>query len=309
MTELWGIDLGGTKIEGAILKSADGPETRVRLRIDTEADQGFEHIVDRIETVLRRLEEESGTPRPSIIGIGTPGSRDAGTSLMRNCNSTALNGRNLLNALQSRCGTSFIIANDANCFALAEARLGAGVGHRVVFGVILGTGVGGGIVVDGEFLDGPNGIAGEWGHIPMPGIVAGEACYCGATGCVETVLSGPALERYYYKLNGSALTFDKIVDEARGGNEHAREAVQFLCEQFGRAMAVVVNILDPDVIVVGGGVGNTEILYSEGARQMHRHIFHDSPRVQLVKPMHGDSAGVLGAALLVQLSSVPDDPA
>lgn len=297
-TSPWGIDLGGTKIEGAILERPDSPETLVRLRIDTDAHLGYDHILDGIASVVQRLEREAGETRPSLIGIGTPGSRDRHTGLMRNCNSTALNGRPLLADLRAKLGVELEMANDANCFALAEARFGAAAGNRIVFGVILGTGVGGGIVVDGKPLEGHNGIAGEWGHNPMPGDFGKEPCYCGQVGCIETVLSGPALERFFERVSGRKLALEDIAALARKGNGAAQSTIARLTDGFGRAISLVVNILDPDAIVIGGGVGNIDELYDAGAVAASSHAFHDNFQTPILRPMLGDSAGVIGAALL-----------
>lgn len=289
----WGIDLGGTKIEGAVLARDDGPETLVRLREDTEGERGYEHIIGQIAKVVRRLEEETGLVRPSFIGIGTPGSRDPQTGLMRNCNSTALNDRPLLDDLKTALGIEVRMANDANCFALAEARFGATKGKRVVFGVIMGTGVGGGIVVDGEVLGGPNMIAGEWGHVPMPEVTDPQPCYCGRNGCIETVICGPAVERDFMQRTGRRLTLKKIVADPESG-----ETLGHLYTNFGKAIAVVINILDPDAIVLGGGVGNVAGLYTQGRDEAAKHVFHPHFSTPFLPPELGDSAGVIGAALL-----------
>jgi fructokinase len=290
---LWGIDLGGTKIEGAVL---EGGQVLARHRIPTEADQGYGHIVSRIQLLLREVETQVGR-RAERIGIGTPGTRDPESGLMRGCNTTALNGQPLLQDLESSLGIPVKIANDANCFALAEAVMGAGKGHRVVFGVIMGTGVGGGVVVDGRVLEGMQGIAGEWGHNELKR--EGEPCYCGRKGCVETYLSGPALERVYTEFSGVRRRLPEIVERYRdGSDEDARSTMEFLFLMFGKAIAPVVNILDPDAIVLGGGVGNIKELLTAGAEAAKRYIFNPGPRIRLVSPQLGDSAGVFGAALL-----------
>ncbi|MBX7136091.1 MAG: ROK family protein [Fimbriimonadaceae bacterium] len=212
---------------------------------------------------------------------------------MRNCNSTALNGKPLHADLERLLDVEIALANDANCFALAEARFGAARDHRVVFGVIMGTGVGGGIVVDGHVLTGPNGIAGEWGHVPLPGVTDPRPCYCGKSGCVETVISGPAIEREFLQRTGRRLTLKQIV-----ADPVSSDTLESLYSNFGRALAVVINLLDPDAIVLGGGVGNVEGLYTRGRTEVARHVFHPDFRTPILRPELGDSAGVIGAALL-----------
>lgn len=295
----WGIDLGGTKIEGVVLGEG---QVIARHRIPTEASQGYGHIVARIETLLDEIANQTGK-RPESLGIGTPGTRDPQTGLMRGCNTTALNGMPLLEDLQAKLGIPVQIANDANCFALAEAILGAGRGCSVVFGVIMGTGVGGGVVVNGQVLNGLQGIAGEWGHnLLEPG---GLPCYCGRSGCVETVLSGPAIERFYAILSETQRPLPEILNRYRkerdsegGFDPDALVAVDNLIERFGQAIAPIVNVLDPDAIILGGGVGNIEELYTLGAEAAKPHIFNPNPRIRLLRPELGDSAGVFGAALL-----------
>ena len=294
-TLLWGIDLGGTKIECAGL---DGDQVLARHRMHTEASQGYGHILDRIQTVIDETVAMTGE-RPNRLGLGTPGTLDPQSGLMRGCNTTALNNRPLLEDLQEMLAVEVRIANDANCFALAEALMGAGRTHRIVFGVIMGTGVGGGIVVDGQVLHGLQGIAGEWGHNPLE--TPGEKCYCGRVGCVETVLSGPAVERFYQSLTGVHRPLKEIVDRYRQGTAYDPDAVMAinrLLAMFGRAIASIVNILDPDAIILGGGVGNIDELYALGAEAAKPHIFNPSPQIRLIRPILGDSAGVFGAALL-----------
>lgn len=296
---LWGVDLGGTKIECAVLS---GDEVVARHRIPTEADQGYDHILSRIQQVLNETKDQVGEA-PTRVGIGAPGTLDPQAGTMRGCNTTALNGRPLLNDLQARLNLEVQIANDANCFALAEALLGAGKGHRVVFGVIMGTGVGGGIVVDGKVLSGLQGISGEWGHNPLE--IGGEKCYCGRIGCVETVLSGPAVERFYEGLTLTHKPLREIADLYRVAKDSEQDydseafvVINNLINRFGQAIAQIVNTLDPDAIVLGGGVGNIQELYTLGAEAAKRHIFNPNPQIRLLPPKLGDSAGVFGAALL-----------
>jgi predicted NBD/HSP70 family sugar kinase len=237
--------------------------------------------------------------RPDVIGFGTPGTSDPATGLLGNSNSVCLNGMPLRADLESLLGVHVVLANDANCFALAEASFGAAAGAATVFGVIMGTGVGGGVVVDGKVLHGAQGIAGEWGHNELePG---GYDCYCGKKGCVETVLSGPFLERFYFGKSGVRLRLPEIVERARQGHDEAAiETMTRLNEYFGKAISVIVNILDPDVIVLGGGVGKTEELYVSGVESMRKWVFNDDLRTRVLKPTLGDSAGVFGAAQLAR---------
>jgi len=291
---LWGIDLGGTKIEGVVL-DPHRDEPVCRLRVATEADRGYAHIVDRIGQLIELIEAETGLKRPARIGIGTPGTVDPSTGSMKNCNTTVLNGAPLPADVENRLGCAVRVANDANCFALAEARMGAGRGADVVFGVIMGTGVGGGIVVDGRVLNGAQGIAGEWGHNVLE--PAGRPCYCGKSGCVETVLSGPSLERFYAEDTQESRSLPEIMSRL-GSDSSADATLDRLCSKFGEALAVVVNILDPDVIILGGGVGNIPELRTRGRAELDKWVFNPRPRVELRAPQLGDSAGVFGAAML-----------
>ena len=298
---LWGIDLGGTKIEGVILKSMDDPTPVLRTRIDTEGHKGYEHIVQQIVKLVTLMQDESGLT-PAHIGMGTPGVLDPLLQTMKNCNSTALNGRPLKKDIEELLGIPFELANDANCFSLAEARLGVvkqeAPDARVVFGIILGTGVGGGIVFNGQVWNGTHGIAGEWGHNFLD--ESGGPCYCGKTGCVEKVLSGPALQDYYASLTGKKLSLKEIVDRANdNGDEAASKTMERLLHFFGKAISVVTDILDPDVYVVGGGVGNIDLLYQKGTASLQKFIFNNRVDVKILKPSLGDSAGVFGAAALV----------
>lgn len=297
MQHLWGIDLGGTKIEGVILDPTRPGEAIHRLRLPTEAGRGYDHIVAQIGRLVVQLEGAAGTRRPTRIGVGTPGATEPSTGRLKNSNTTCLNGRALGADLTRALGVEAVLANDANCCALAEATLGSGRGHRVVMGLILGTGVGGGIVVDGRVLEGRHGIAGEWGHNPICGEVT--PCYCGRQGCVETVIAGPALERFYRAQGGQEVRLPEIVQRARGGESLARATVERLRARFGEAIAAVINILDPDAIVIGGGVGNLDELYEPATREaIRRHLFNPELRTELLRPALGDSAGVFGAAML-----------
>lgn len=302
MTEpIWGIDLGGTKIEGVILPSISDPQPILRTRIDTEASKGYHHIVHQINKLVGKMKEESGI-KPEKIGFGTPGVLDPILHTMKNCNSTALNKMPLKRDLEETLQLHVSLANDANCFALAETHWGV-VNSRcpdaqVVFGIIMGTGVGGGIVFEGKVWNGKHGIAGEWGHNFLD--ESGGPCYCGKSGCVEKVLSGPSLQQYYFSLTEKKLTLKEIMTAYNAGqDEAALKTVDRLCHFFGKAVSAVVNLLDPDVIVVGGGVGNIDLIYSKGLDSLNQFIFNNRVDVPILKPTLGDSAGVFGAAALV----------
>ncbi len=297
---LWGIDLGGTKVEGAILKSAADPEVIYRDRLSTGGDLGYDHVVGQIVKVVEMMENKMGY-RPERLGIATPGTLDPLHGTMKNSNTTCINGRRLKDDLEAALRMQLVMANDANCFALAEANMGivkeTHPGAKVVFGVIMGTGVGGGVVVDGKVINGLQGIGGEWGHNLLD--ESGGPCYCGKTGCVEQVLSGPALQRYYAGLSGRTLSLKEIHDAYRKGDDpHAAATMARLIHFFGLALSVVVNILDPDVIVIGGGVGNIDLIYSEGVASLGKFIFNNRLDTPVLKPKLGDSAGVFGAAFL-----------
>ncbi len=297
---LWGLDLGGTKIEGAILKSHARPEVLHRMRISTEAHKGYDHIIGQVSLLINMLSEASGL-KPESVGLGHPGTLDPLTGLIKNANTTALNGMPFNADLEKKIGVPVRLANDANCFAVAEALMGGvpkAVPHaEVVFGVILGTGVGGGWVVRDKVISGRQGIAGEWGHNFLD--ESGGRCYCGRTGCVETVISGPALERYYQSRTLKHLPLREITARAEAGDDDvAVETMDRLIHFFGKAIAIVINIMDPDAIVLGGGVGNIGRLYTDGPNEALKYLFN--PRIDTVflKPELGDSAGVFGAALL-----------
>lgn len=294
---LWGIDLGGTKIEGAILDPARPDRAVHRLRLPTESHLGYDHVLGQIQRVVEQLESVSGCSRPDRLGIGTPGATEPSTGALKNSNTVCLNGQPLRSDLSFRLGLEAVLANDANCFALAEATLGTARECPVVMGLILGTGVGGGLVVHGRLLEGLHGIAGEWGHNPL----CGEAtpCYCGRRGCVETVLAGPSLERFYREQGGETVRLPEIARRAGLGEPPAAATLARLREKFGEAIAVIVNVLDPDAIVIGGGVGNLDLLYTKETRDaVLRHTFNGEVRTRFFKPVLGDSAGVFGAAML-----------
>jgi predicted NBD/HSP70 family sugar kinase len=294
----WGIDLGGTKIEGVVMDPSRPGEALFRLRRETSSSQGYEHILSQIEGVISDLESASGLTRPPMIGIGTPGAMEPSTGRLKNSNTTCLNDRPILQDLERLTGSRILMANDANCFALAEALVGAAAGSGVVFGVILGTGVGGGVVVNGRILPGLHGIAGEWGHNPLRG--ESHPCYCGRSGCIEGVIAGPSLERFYREQGGDTIRLPEISLRAKGGEKLAIVTLERLREKFAESIAAVINILDPDAIVIGGGVGNIPLLYEEQTREsVLAHIFNKELRTRILPPILGDSAGVFGAALLV----------
>lgn len=294
---LWGIDLGGTKIEGAILDPGHADKAVHRLRVPTEGHLGYEHVLGQITRVIEQLETVSGVTRPAKIGIGTPGATEPATGVLKNSNTLCLNGQPLRDDIATRLGIEVHLANDANCFALAEATLGAGKGEKVVMGLILGTGVGGGVVVDGHLIEGLHGIGGEWGHNTMRG--ESHPCYCGKNGCVEGVFAGPSLERFYREQTGESLRLPEIVKRAEAGEAPAVATLRRLREKFAEAIAVPINIIDPHAIVIGGGVGNLDLLYAEETRrEVLKYVFNTEVRTRFLKPVLGDSAGVFGAAML-----------
>jgi fructokinase len=297
---LWGIDLGGTKIEGVILQPEQISKPIVRTRVDTEGSKGYDHIVNQIVKLVDMMKEQSGL-QPAKIGFGTPGVLDPILQTMKNCNSTALNGMPLKKDLEQKLNIPVELANDANCFALAETRWGIVKEKcpdaKLVFGIIMGTGVGGGLVINDHVWNGKHGIAGEWGHNFLD--ESGGQCYCGKIGCVETVISGPATERYYEKLTGEKIKLREISKRFNEGNVAAKQTIERLCDSFGKAVSVLVDILDPDVIVIGGGVGNIDALYTDGVEALKKYIFNNRVDVPILKPILGDSAGVFGAAALV----------
>jgi fructokinase len=294
----WGIDLGGTKIEGVILD--DRGEIIDRRRIATEREGGYDHIVSRIALLVDNMREATGL-QPERIGIGTPGAIDPPTGLLKNSNTVVLNGNPLDKDLKKAIGVPVTLANDANCFAVAEALLGCvpeeAPDAKVVFGVILGTGTGGGIVVDGKILGGGQGIGGEWGHMFLDN--SAGYCYCGRVGCVEQILAGPAQERYYANLAGTYRSMKEIVPRYRAGNDPAAKAtLERFFHFFAKGIANVINVLDPDVVVLGGGLGNIDELYTEAVPRVVDHLFNPRLDTKFLKPTLGDSAGVFGAALL-----------
>ncbi len=292
-----GIDLGGTKIE-VIALGAAGQEL-ARHRVPTPQGD-YAATLAAVVGLVDRVEVETG--RRGTVGVGTPGALSRVSGLIKNANSTCLIGEPLKDDLQALLGRELRVANDANCFALSEAVDGAGQGAPVVFGVILGTGVGAGIVVNGRALDGANGIAGEWGHNPLP-LPAGEdlplpSCYCGRAGCIETYLSGPGLAMDHARCSGELARPEGIVAGAAEGDPACEASLARYEHRLARALAGVINILDPDVIVLGGGLSNVERLYETVPSLWRPHVFSDHVATRLLRARHGDSSGVRGAAWL-----------
>ena len=296
-----GIDLGGTKIEGIAL--SDAGDELFRKRVPTPQGD-YPGILQAIADLVTKLEAETGLQ--GSIGIGTPGALSPATSLMRNSNSVCMNGKAVLDDLQSTLGREVRIANDANCFALSEATDGAASHDAVVFGVIIGTGTGAGIVVDRKVLVGPNAIAGEWGHNPLPWPQADELpgadCFCGRSGCIETWVSGPGMVRDHIRHNSLSseqdITPKVLVDAAEQGDGSAVQTLQRYERRLAKSLAHVINMLDPDAIVLGGGMGNIESLYENVPAILPEYVFSDVVNTKLVAPVHGDSSGVRGAAWL-----------
>lgn len=298
---LWGVDLGGTKIECAVLDRQNPTRVILRKRIDTEASKGYMHILQQVKRLVDEVATELNES-PVQVGFATPGVLDPRTQTMKNCNTVCMNGQAMASDLAAILGCEVSLANDANCFALAETHLGAVLdvhpGAEIVFGVIMGTGVGGGLVAHGKVVKGVHGIGGEWGHNILE--EGGDSCYCGKSGCVEHVISGPALELFYERQSGQKMRMPQIMQAFFAGNDPvALATVDRMLENFGRAISTLINVLDPDVIVIGGGVGNIDLLYTEGYNRIKKYIFNSGEvNTPIVKPKLGDSAGVFGAAML-----------
>lgn len=294
-----GVDLGGTKTEVVAL-DADGGE-RLRRREATPLGD-YPGTLDLVAALVAEAEQACGVAVGSArVGVGTPGSISRATGMLRGSNSVWLNGMPVKRDLEARLARPIAMANDANCFALSEATDGAGCDADVVFGVILGTGVGGGLVVRGELVDGPNGIAGEWGHNPLPwpedAERPGPECFCGRRGCIETWLSGPGLVRDHHgRARGERLTARDIVARASGGDESSEATLARYEERLARSLAHLINILDPGVIVLGGGLSNVDRWYETVPRLWGRWVFSDRVDTRLLRNVHGDSSGVRGAA-------------
>jgi fructokinase len=292
-----GIDLGGSKIEGILLDSDGGIQARERVATPHEDYRATLSVIHELVLQLERLAGERCS-----IGIGMPGSLSRATGLVKNSNSVCLNGKPLPADLGQMLQRPLRFANDADCFALSEAADGAAAGVHSVFGVIIGTGTGAGIVIDGKLLTGPNGIAGEWGHNPLPWPqpqeLPGATCYCGKTGCIETWLSGPGLARDHCGVSGEHADAATVAAAAGCGETNAQYSLQRYADRLARALASVVNILDPEVVVLGGGMSNIEYLYRAVPERWGEYVFSDRVDTRLLRAKHGDSSGVRGAAWL-----------
>lgn len=288
-----GIDLGGTKIEGVVLDA--GGSTLWRQRIPTEQERGYRHVLGRIQSLHDEL--SSRIPgEPYVLGIGTPGAISKRTALVKNSSTLCLNGRPLRKDLEQLLGRMIEVQNDANCFVLAEALHGAGKGYKLVFGAILGTGCGGGIVYKGELISGPQAIAGEWGHTSVD--PNGPLCFCGHRGCVETYISGSGVTARHAERHGEVRSFAELAEDYHRQEARAVATMTAFFWDFGRAMANLINVLDPDVVILGGGLSNFDPIYSLGVAEVSRRVFSDSVETPIVKHRLGDSAGVIGAALI-----------
>jgi fructokinase len=292
-----GIDLGGTKTESIAIDHHGTECARVRIATPSHS---YDEIVSTVVRLVQETEVRVG--QTGTVGVGIPGAISPATGLVKNANTVVLNGRPLDRDLAQALGRPVRVANDANCFALSEASDGAGAGGRVVFGVIVGTGTGGGLVVDGKIITGPHAIAGEWGHNPLPwprdDERPGPACYCGKHGCIETYLSGPGLARDHRQCTGEASDAGEIARKADQGDAAALATLARHADRMARSLACVINVLDPDVIVLGGGVSNIARLYQEVPHLLGRYVFSDTVATPIRPARHGDSSGVRGAAWL-----------
>ncbi len=285
-----GIDLGGTKIESILLDQK--LNVVERTRIPTNQEKGYNSIIESIVKIVTDLKKK--TNEKTTIGLSAPGAISKKTGLIKNSNTQCLIGKSLANDLEQALKQNIRMENDANCFTLAESKLGAAKNYNMVFGVIMGTGIGGGIVLNGKLLKGRTNIAGEWGHHTLK--IGGNKCYCGKNGCVETYISGPALEKRWKELTGKTESLSSIVQNLT--SDTAKQwKIEFL-ENFGTSLANVIDILDPDVIVLGGGVSNISFLYDEGKNSVYEKVFSDLIDTPILKNQLGDSAGVFGASLL-----------
>ena len=293
-----GVDLGGTKIEGVLISDVGAVEDKIRR--DTPADN-YDSTLDTLCSLIEELQTFDKTPLS--VGIGTPGTLSMPGGIMKNCNSVCLNDRALKKDLEQRLGYEIRLENDANCFALSEAHYGAGKDSSTVFGVIIGTGTGGGIVINRKLLTGPNRIAGEWGHNSVPATVrelfdADRSCYCGRLNCIETVLSGRGLKQTFqegFDGEGEAVAIAHLAD---GGDQAAIECIRLYCQQLARCLATVVNVIDPDIIILGGGLSNITELYTSVPKEMQDFVFTDTLLTELSPPSFGDASGARGAACL-----------
>jgi len=294
-----GIDLGGTKTE-VILLASNG-HVLWRQRRPTNRSDGYDAILSIVAEMINEAAALLSHRTNFTVGIGIPGSIDSSTNLVRNANSTCLIGHPLQSDIERLIGRPVRIRNDADCFTLAECHLGAGRGYGLVFGVIMGTGCGGGICINGEVREGPHRIAGEWGHQSM--VPDGAECYCGNRGCVETLISGSGVENAFFNEYGHHLTMDEIVTQARTGDEQCKKTFDHFLDDFGRCLGGLISILDPDAIVLGGGLSNIDELYSKGIEKVKNYAFHDKLCTPILKNQLGDSAGVFGAAWIGQTAS------
>ena len=297
-----GIDFGGTKIEAAALDASGAVLARLRL----PNPGGYDAAVATVSALVAQVEAQAGPA--SSVGVGIPGSISPRTGLVRNANSVYLNGREFAADLERALGRPVRLANDANCMALSEAVDGAAAGAKVVFAAILGTGCGGGVVVDGRLIEGANGIAGEWGHTPLPWPTDHDKappCWCGRPGCLETYISGTGFEADYQRATGRKCRAPAIMEDARSGERWAREAFERYVDRLGRGLAVIADLIDPDVIVLAGGMSNVAELYDQVPDAVKRYVFSDVWTSRIVKAAHGDSSGVRGAAWLWPLDETP----
>lgn len=293
-----GVDLGGTKIEGIILTSEG--EISQKIRVATPGES-YKKTLNAVCQVITQLQNQS---RPSLkVGIGTPGTLSHLSGLMKNCNSICLNGEALKSDIESKLGYEIRLENDANCFALSEAHYGAGKNSKSVFGVIIGTGTGGGIVINDQLLTGPNNIVGEWGHNSLPSsarelIAEDRVCYCGRRNCIETVLSGRGLKQSHLEKFGTQIEADKIAELAMAKDLAASESLKIYSKQLARCLATIVNVIDPEVIVLGGGLSNIGSLYNSVPIDMAEYVFTDDLQTRIAPPKFGDASGARGAACL-----------
>jgi fructokinase len=294
-----GVDLGGTKTEAVVIRRTPFVEL-ARVRMPTLREEGYEAVVARTADTVRAAAREAGIAlEKATLGVGMPGSVRRQDGLVKNSNTTCLNGRPFREDLSKALGQVIVFENDANCFVLAETQLGATRAHAdgIVFGVIVGTGVGGGLVVKGSVWEGTHTIAGEWGHHAVwAGRPDARPCYCGQKGCLESYASGPAVEADYAARSGTRRTVPEIVAR-RSDDPHAAAAIESFVDAFGRGLANLIDMLDPSAVVLGGGLSNLELLYTEGRERVAQYVFNDELLTPIVKNELGDSAGVFGAAL------------
>ena len=295
-----GVDLGGTKIEGILLEPGGGE--KFRERVSTPRGD-YDGTVRAIREVVARIERQAGAT--ATVGVGIPGTIIPSSGLVKNANSTWLNGKPFQMDLTAAMDREVRCANDANCFAMSEAADGAGNGYGVVFGVIIGTGCGGGVVVDGKIVGGANGVGGEWGHNPLPWMrpeeYPGPECYCGKRGCVEKWISGTGFADDYQRVTGKKCTAEQIVTASAQGDREAEAAAQRLEDRMARSLAVMIHIIDPDVIVLGGGLSQFQRLYQNVQPKLKDYVFGGGAETPVVQAVHGDSSGVRGAAWLWSL--------